>query len=145
MAEKENFLIVCTQNSSRSQMAEGFFRKYAGDIINVYSAGYQPTSVHPYAIAAMKEIGIDISGQKSKSLIDYLGWISFGHVIAVCQKAAEMCPATFPGLHEVLSWPFDDPAACKGTEDEKMRKFREVRDEIDHKVMSWLQEYQQRS
>lgn len=140
MIAKEKVLIICSQNSARSQMAEGFLRKYGNRYIDVFSAGFEPAPIRPMAIQVMKEIGIDISGQRSKSIKEYLGKMSFGHVIAVCKKAEEQCPVIFPSALKVLSWPFDDPAAFSGTEAEQLQEFRRVRDEIDNTAQAWIAE-----
>ena len=138
---KAKMVVICTQNSARSQMTEAFFKKYGDDILEVYSAGFEPVQVNPYAVQVMQELNIDISGQRSKGVRDFLGKMSFGYVIAVCKKAEERCPVIFPSARVVLSWPFDDPAAFVGTEEEIRRKFRQVRDEIEVKVKGWLKEY----
>jgi len=139
--KKLKVVIVCTQNSARSQMAEAFLKKYAEDVLEVYSAGLEPTVVNPYAIMVMQESGIDISGQRSTGIKEFLGKMSFGYVIAVCKKAEDRCPVIFPGVRMVLSWPFDDPAAVEGSEEEKLQKFRQVRDEIEAKVKGWIIDY----
>lgn len=140
MIAKEKVLIICSQNSARSQMAEGFLRKYGNQYIDVFSAGFEPAPIQPMAIQVMKEIGIDISSQHSKSVKEYLGKMSFGHVIAVCKRAEEQCPAIFPSALKVLSWPFDDPAAFSGTKAEQLHEFRRIRDEIDHTAQTWIAE-----
>ncbi|SMC34822.1 arsenate reductase ArsC [Sporomusa malonica] len=139
--KKLKVVIICTQNSARSQMAEAFFKKYGEDIIEVYSAGLEPTIVNPYAIRVMQEIGVDISGQRSKGVKEYLGKMSFGYVIAVCKKAEDRCPVIFPGVRTLLAWPFDDPAAVEGSEEEKLQQFRQVRDAIEAKVKDWTIDY----
>ena len=139
--KKAKLVIVCTQNSARSQMAEAFFKKYGEDVLEVYSAGLEPTVVNPCAAMVMQEMGIDISGQRSKSVKEFLGQMSFGYVIAVCKKAEERCPVIFPGARMLLSWPFEDPAATEGPEEEKLQKFRQVRDEIEEKVKAWVMDY----
>ncbi|HWR05452.1 arsenate reductase ArsC [Sporomusa sp.] len=136
-------LILCTQNSARSQMAEAFFNKYGQDVLEVYSAGLEPTAINPYAIQVMQESGLDISGQRSKSVKEFLGKQSFGYVIAVCKQAESRCPVIFPGVPVVLSWPFDDPADAGGTEADKLLVFRRVRDEIEAKVKVWVTDYRQ--
>ncbi len=118
-------------------MAEGLLRKHAGDRYEPLSAGMEPTTVHPLAIRAMNEIGIDISGQRSKSVKEYLGRIALGHVIFVCAKAETNCPYLYPPLVP-KSWPFDDPAACQGTEEECLAIFREVREQIEARIKAWL-------
>lgn len=136
---KQNVLFLCTGNSCRSQMAEGFLRRYAGGHFEVYSAGLDPRTVHPLAIQVMDEIGIDISGQKSKGVDTVLGKQSFMHAIFVCQQAEKNCPSIYPFALEKLSWPFEDPAAFEGSEEEVIDKFREVRDQIDRKIQEWLE------
>ncbi len=137
--EKTKVIFLCTGNSARSQMAEAFLRKYAGDHFEVYSAGFHPQPIHPYTIKVMKELGYDLSGQHSKDLAQYLGKVHFGIVITVCQKTEEDCP-TIPDVSTRLYWPFEDPAAFQGTEEEKLAKFREVRDKINEKIKTWLKE-----
>jgi len=132
-------LFLCTGNSARSQMAEGFLRHYAGDRYEIHSAGLEPRPVNPLAIQAMSEIGIDISGQRSKAVADYLGIVHFGYLITVCTDAERQCPI-FPGVSIRLHWAFDDPAAAEGTEEERLEVFRRVRDEIDARIRAWLVE-----
>ncbi|MBI5568158.1 MAG: arsenate reductase ArsC, partial [Chloroflexi bacterium] len=127
----------CTGNSARSQMAEGLLRHFAGDQFEVYSAGLEPRTVNPYAIQAMQEIGLDISTQQSKSVIEYLGHVHMGTVITVCSNAEERCPI-FPFSTRRLYWPFEDPAAFVGTPDDTLSKFREVRDLISARLQGWL-------
>jgi arsenate reductase (thioredoxin) len=135
---RNNILFLCTGNSCRSQMAEGFLRKYAGDRFEVFSAGLDPRPVHPLAVKVMDEIGIDISGQQSKGVDTVLGKQSFKHAIFVCEQAEENCPSIYPFALEKLSWPFEDPAVFEGNEDEVVDKFRQVRDQIDRKIQAWL-------
>ena len=134
-------VIICTQNSARSQMAEAFFKKYCSDVLEVHSAGFEPAEVNPLAKQVMDEIGIDISEQRSKSVREFLGRMQFGYVIAVCKKAEGRCPTIFPGVRKLFSWPFDDPAAVEGTDEEKLEKFREVRDQIEIKVQEFVNDY----
>lgn len=132
-------LFLCTGNSARSQMAEGLLRHFAGNHFEVYSAGLEPKTVNPYAIQAMQEIGLDISGQKSKSVMEYLGRVHMGTVITVCSNAEANCPI-FPFTTQRLYWPFEDPAAFIGTEAETLAKFREMRDQISERIQAWLKE-----
>lgn len=132
-------LFLCTGNSARSQMAEGLLRHFAGDHFEVYSAGLEPKTVNPFAIQAMREIGLDISGHTSKSVMDYLGRVHMGTVITVCSNAEERCPI-FPFSTLRLYWPFEDPAAFVGPEAETLAKFREVRDLISARIQAWLKE-----
>ena len=128
MSEKQRVLILCTGNSARSQMAEGLLRDMAGDAYDVASAGVAPSHVRPEAITAMKEIGIDISSHRSKSVDEFLGK-EFDFVITVCDNANEQCPV-FPGKTKRIHWSFEDPAAAEGDVEERLRVFRRVRDEI---------------
>ncbi len=136
---KTRVLFLCTGNSCRSQIAEAFLRKYAGDQFEVYSGGLNPKPVHPLTIQVMEEIGVDMSGQYSKPLTQFMGKVHFGYLITVCSDAEDTCPV-FPGMGTRLHWPFDDPAAFEGTEEEKLAKFRTTRDQIEHKVLAWLAE-----
>jgi arsenate reductase (thioredoxin) len=138
--ENECVLFLCTGNTARSQMAEAFLRKYAGRHLGAYSAGLKPSSINPYTEHVMREIGIDLSGQLSKSVKQYLGKMSFTYLITVCAEAEANCPTTFPGIGQRLSWAFDDPAAVEGSEEEKLHKFREVRDQIEKRIKLWIEE-----
>jgi len=117
-------------------MAEGLLRHLAGDCFEVFSAGTKPSKVRPEAIAAMREIGIDISGHRSKSLNEFTGQ-DFDYVITVCDNARDACPV-FAGAKLQLHWPFRDPAAVDGTEEERMAAFREVRGQITAKLNEFL-------
>lgn len=128
MDDKKRVLILCTGNSARSQMAEGLLRHDAGDRFEVESAGTKPSSVRPEAIAAMKELGIDISGHRSKSVEEFAGQ-KFDYVITVCDSARESCPVFF-GEAMKLHQSFDDPAALMAPEHEPLEAFRRVRNEL---------------
>lgn len=137
---KPNVLVLCTGNSCRSQMAEGFLRALAGDRYNVQSAGTEPRpEVHPLAIEVMNEVGIDVSAQHPKDLKEFLGKLPVRHLIIVCSGADENCPRIFPGLSERLYWPFDDPAQFQGTPEGTISEFRRVRDEIKDRIVEWLE------
>jgi arsenate reductase (thioredoxin) len=136
--EKRRILILCTGNSARSQMAEGLFRHEAGDTFEVFSAGTTPSHVRPEAIAVMSEIGIDISGHRSKS-VDEFGGQEFESVITVCDNARESCPV-FPGKTQRLHWPFEDPAAIEGSEETRKDAFRKIRDLIHSRIMVYVGE-----
>jgi arsenate reductase (thioredoxin) len=125
---KQRILILCTGNSARSQMAEGLLRHDAGDRFEVFSAGTKPGQVRPEAIAVMRELGIDISTHRSKS-VDEFADENFDYVLTVCDSAKESCPI-FPGHTNRLHRSFDDPAAVQGSEPERLAVFRRVRDEI---------------
>jgi arsenate reductase (thioredoxin) len=132
MPAKQRVLFVCTHNSARSQMAEGFLRAMAGDRLEVASAGTEATRVHPLAVAAMRESGIDISGHRSKTLDEFEGQ-PFDYVITVCSTAAESCPV-FAAPARRLAWDFEDPSKATGTEEERLAVFRKVREEIRGRI-----------
>jgi arsenate reductase len=120
-------------------MAEAFLRKHGGDKFEAYSAGLEPKEIHPYAIQVMDEVGIDLSGQRSKDVMEYMGRKHFGYLITVCAHAEANCPTTFPGVSQRLHWPIDDPAAFEGSGEETLAKFREARDEVEQRILSWLE------
>src|SRR5258706_5468152 len=129
LTHKPTILILCTGNSCRSHIAEGILRAAAGEVLDVQSAGSKPAGyVHPLAIQVMKEIGIDISSHRSKSLTEFLSR-KIETVITVCSQADQLCPV-FPGQVNRYHWPCDDPAKAEGSDDEKLQKFREVRDAL---------------
>lgn len=133
--ERESVLVLCTGNSCRSQMAEGWLRALYGGRIEAFSAGSQPSGyVHPRAIQVMAEVGVDISGGRSKHLHEFINR-RFDHVLTVCDSAAEACPV-FPGPARRAHHDFTDPAKATGSEEEVMAVFRRVRDEI----RGWLEE-----
>ena len=138
--EDRRVLFLCTGNTARSQMAEAFLRKHGGKYFEAYSAGLNPGVIHPYTQHVMREIGIDLSGQYSKSVKEYFGKMSFAYLVTVCAKAETNCPSTFPSISNRLRWSFDDPAAAEGSEEEKLQKFREVRDQIEKRILQWLDE-----
>jgi arsenate reductase len=129
---KPRVLFLCTHNSARSQMAEGMLRNLAEGQFEVHSAGTEATHVRPQAIKVMEEIGIDISGQESKTLEVYLDQ-PFDYVITVCDEANEACPF-FPGAKNRLHWSFEDPSRADGSEEERLAVFRRVRDEIRERI-----------
>ncbi len=134
---KPRILVVCTGNSARSQMAEGLFRHQLSDRYEVQSAGTKPTQVRPEAIAVMREIGIDISGHRSKSIDEFLGQ-EFRYVITVCDNARESCPV-FPGKTQRIHWSFEDPAAAPGSEEERKAEFRRIRDQIADRIRAFTE------
>ncbi len=140
MTRKQKVLFLCTQNSARSQMAEGFLRHLAGERFEVYSAGIDPTEeVHPCAVEAMVEVGVDISDQYPKDLKTYLGREFFNYLVIVCARAEERCPKTFPGVGTRFSWIFDDPRRDEDLPyDSTLERFRVIRDEIELKIRGWL-------
>jgi arsenate reductase len=132
----KKILVLCTGNSARSQMAEGLLRHEAGDRFDVFSAGTKPSHVRPEAIAAMNDIGIDISGHRSKSVNEFVGQ-DLDYIITVCNSAKETCPI-FPGTAKRLHWPFDDPAAVEGPDSVRLSAFRKIRDQIHGRIMVFL-------
>ncbi|GCE25107.1 protein-tyrosine-phosphatase [Dictyobacter alpinus] len=135
---KQRVLILCTGNSARSQMAEGWLRHLAGEQMDVESAGTAPSQVNPLAIQAMAERHIDISHHRSKHLNEFLDQ-PFDYVITVCDNAAEQCPV-FPGKATRIHWSFPDPAAVQGTEEERLASFRQVRDAIERQFRAWVED-----
>lgn len=133
---KPAVLFLCTGNSCRSQMAEGWLRHLAGNRFEALSAGTSPVGLNPRAVAAMAEVGIDISRQRSKHVNEVL--VPYPeYVVTVCDRAKETCPAIHGGA-VTLHWSFDDPAEAQGFDDDRARVFRRVRDEIAEKVRDWL-------
>ena len=132
MSEKTKVLFVCTHNSARSQMAEGFLRRLGGDAIEATSAGTEPGELHPLAVEVMAEEGIDISGQHAKSVDDFVQQ-RFDYVITVCDDANESCPI-FPNALHRLHWSFPDPSMAGGTHEECLAVFRQVRDGVKARV-----------
>jgi arsenate reductase len=139
---KQKALFLCTQNSARSQMAEGLLRHHAGDRFEVMSAGLEATDeVHTCAVAAMKEVGIDISGQRPKGLSIYMGKEYFNYLIIVCARAEKNCPKTFPGVGTTFSWIFEDPHRDEDLPyDSMLERFRVVRDQIELRIRGWLEQ-----
>lgn len=133
--ERRGLLFLCVANSSRSQMAEGFARQMAPADVPVHSAGSEPTRVNPFAILAMKEVGIDISAQSSKS-IDQIDKDRIGTVITLC--AEEVCPI-FPVPVQQHHWPFEDPAAATGHDEERLAAFRRIRDQIETRMRAYFE------
>ena len=136
--EKKKILFLCTHNSARSQMAEGLLKAMYGDLYDAYSAGVEATSVDPRAVLVMKEIGIDISGQRSKSSEEFQDTI-FDLAVTVCNRAKQACPicstqlqlpTKSPKAREVIHRSFEDPALAQGSQEEQLKVFRQIRDEI---------------
>ncbi len=143
--QKLNVLFLCTGNSARSQMAEGFLRHYALDEFNAFSAGIEPKGMNPLTVKVMQEKGVSLEGQHSKSLRDYLGRQLFAYLVTVCADAEEKCPSVWPGVQYRLHWKFDDPAAATGTEEQRLTKFREVRDLIDMRIQQFIAEVREKN
>jgi arsenate reductase len=137
---KIRVLFLCTHNSARSQMAEAFLNHMAEGRFEAYSAGLEPRDISPYTKRVMSEIGLDISSQYPKALKDFMGKVHFGYLITVCAQAEDRCPSTFPGMGKRLFWDLEDPDSFVGTEEDKLNKFREIRDQIRQKISQWLLE-----
>lgn len=138
--QKQRVLILCTGNSARSQMAEGLLRHDFGDRFEVFSAGTKPSFVRPEAIAVMSELGIDLSGHRSKHVSEFVNH-SFDYVITVCDNAKESCPV-FPGTVQKIHWSFEDPAAIEGSEAARQAAFRSARNLIRARLEEFGNEVQ---
>lgn len=138
---KKKVLFVCIHNSARSQMAEAFLNQICGEAFEAHSAGLEPGTLNPLVVAAMRELGIDISGNQTKWVFDFIkSGKMFAYVITVCDEtSAERCPI-FPGVTTRLHWSFPDPSAFPGTYEEKLARTREVRDAIKEKIEQWCAE-----
>ena len=137
---KKKVLFVCIHNSARSQMAEAFLNQLAGDRFEAESAGIEPGALNPLAVAAMKDVDIDISRKQTRDVFDlYKQGKIFHYVISVCEEAGERCPI-FPSVSKRLSWNFPDPSSFTGTYEEKLAQTRSVRDQIKRKIEQWLGE-----
>ncbi len=141
VADKKKVLCVCIHNSARSQMAEAFLNLLAGDRFEAESAGLEPGSLNPLAVEAMKETGIDISGNRVKGVFEFIkAGKLFHYVITVCDgTSGNRCPI-FPGYAKRLHWNFPDPSALEGTHEEKLKKTREIRDQIRGRIEAWINE-----
>ncbi|OGX19154.1 MAG: arsenate reductase [Omnitrophica WOR_2 bacterium RBG_13_44_8b] len=137
--DKKRVLFICVHNSARSQMAEAFLKQMAGDKFEVESAGLEPGKLNPIVVEAMKEAGIDISQNKTKSVFDfYKQGKQYDYVITVCDESQSGACPVFPGKGERFHWGFDDPSKFQGTAGEKLEKVRIVRDNINQKIRTWL-------
>lgn len=130
-------LFLCTHNAARSQMAEALLRHVGGERFDVQSAGTEVTRVHPLAVRAMADVGIDIAEARSKHLREFIN-DDFDYVITVCDRASESCPV-FPGGPQRVHWSFTDPSAAEGSEEQRYRAFARVRDEIMLRLRTWVQ------
>jgi arsenate reductase len=134
----KKILVLCTGNSARSQMGEGLFRTEGGGCFEVFSAGTKPSFVRSEAIAVMKEIGIDISDQRSKSVAEF-SCQSIDYVVTVCDNVRDNCPV-FPAGTERVHWSFEDPATVQGSEQERLAAFRRIRDQIHERVKAFFRD-----
>jgi arsenate reductase len=135
---KKRVLFICIHNGARSQMAEAFLKKVCGEQFEAMSAGLEPGKLNPIVVEAMQELGIDISGNKTKAVFDiFKSGLLINYAITVCDEtSAERCPL-FPGITKRLHWSFPDPSALQGTHDEKLEGTREIRDAIKAKIEAW--------
>lgn len=138
MARKVLFL--CTNNAARSQMAEALLRHFGDGRYQAYSAGMRATEIHPLTIQVMRELGIDVSGQRSKDIKEIMGRMSFDDAVIVCRKAEDDCPRISADAKRIHRWLFEDPVRVEGTDEDKLAFFREVRDQIAARVQLWLAE-----
>lgn len=138
---KQKVLFVCIHNSARSQMAEAFLNQICSEHFKAQSAGLEPGKLNPIVVEAMKEIGIDISGNKTKAVFDmFKSGQMFSYVVTVCDEtSAERCPV-FPGVTKRLHWSFPDPSAIQGTHEQKLEGTRKIRDTIKTKIETWCRE-----
>ncbi len=133
---RASILVLCTGNSARSQIAAAYLTKYLGDRFDVHSAGSEPArEIHPLAIAVMAEEGIVVGGEPT-DYREYLGSLTPAYLIIVCDGAARACPV-WPGPTERLLWPFEDPAAAEGSDEERLARFRVVREQIRDRIRDW--------
>ena len=140
MRRGRSILVLCTGNSARSQIAAAYLERYAGDRFDVFSAGTEPAErVHPLAVEVLRESGFEIEDREPTDYRELLGKLSPYFLIIVCDGAAKACPAVWPGTMERLLWPFEDPAAATGSDEERLAAFRTVRDQIDAKIRGWLE------
>ncbi len=137
---KAKVLFLSVYNSARSQMAEALLRKYGGNYFEAYSAGVEPGEVNPLAVQVMQELDCDISQQRAKSAQEYLGFVNFGYLIIVSQEAEANSPTTFLGVSNHLHWQFENPSKFEGSDEAKLGKFRQVRDQIKARILEWLSE-----
>lgn len=137
---KRKVLFLCTGNSARSQMGEGMLRHHGGDEYEAFSAGADPRPIHPLTVQVMSEIGIDISGQYSKSVREYMGRTSFDDVIVVCRRAEDDCPAMLADAKRVHRWLLDDPVKVEGSDEERLAAFRSTRDQLQNRLQLWIAE-----
>lgn len=139
MTDKINVLFLCVGNSARSQMAEAFLNNLAPGNFEAFSAGIEPGVLNPLTVVVMEEVGISMSGHYAKGVDTYLAKKQFGFLITVCDQSEQKCPTVWPGVDQKLHWYFEDPAAFKGSEEEQINKFREIRDLIHAKVIEFIE------
>ena len=134
-------LFLCTGNSCRSQMAEAFLRRHGSDLFEVHSAGTEPKPINPLTYRVMAEVGLDLAGHSSKRLNELSDRVKFEYLITVCDEADKNCPAGLVKTGQRMHWFFEDPAAFAGSEEERVAKFREVRDLIEKRIIAWVKQF----
>src|SRR5690606_24125188 len=139
-SQRPTVLFLCSENSARSQMAEALLKHHAGDKYAVHSAGLRPSTVNPMTVRVLKEMNLDTSACAAKDFGSFLGKAPIHYGIVVCDQAHQDCEQIFPFALQRLFWPFEDPAAFAGSQQKRLAKFREVRDDIDKRIQQWLAE-----
>lgn len=138
--DRQRVLFLCAHNAARSQIAEAMLRRHAGDRFEVVSAGLEPTEIHPLTLRVLQEEGIGTQDLRAEGLDRYMAKTTVRYAIIVCERTQAMCPRLYPFAQQVLYWPFEDPAAFDGPPAEQLEKFREVRDQIEARLLAWLSE-----
>ena len=138
--DRQRVLFLCAHNAARSQMAEALLRRHASDRFEVVSAGLEPTEIHPLTLRVLEEDATDTRDLRVEGLDRYMAKTTVHYAVIVCERSQAMCPRLYPFAQQVLYWPFEDPAAFVGTPNEQIEKFREVRDQIEAKLVAWLSE-----
>ncbi|MEM6332119.1 MAG: arsenate reductase ArsC [Planctomycetota bacterium] len=138
-ARKPAVMFVCTHNSSRSQMAEGMLRHHAGDKFEVYSSGVEPGKLRDEAVAAMQDLGVDISSHRAEGIDAYMGKVDVDYLITVCSGAEQSCPAAWPGVKARFFWDLPDPSVAEGDFAARVARYIEVRDMIKTRMDAWLE------
>jgi arsenate reductase len=138
--ERQRVLFLCAHNAARSQMAEALLRHHAGDRFEVCSAGLEPTEIHPMTRRVLEEAGIETDELVAEGLDTYMAKVSVQYAIVVCERTQAECPRLYPFATHTMFWPFEDPAAFRGSPEAQLQKFREVRDQIEARVLAWLSE-----
>lgn len=140
---KRKVLFLCNHNSARSQMAEGLLRKLGGDAFEVYSAGLDVKTIHPLTVKVLDEVGVDTSSLYAKGVKEIMGRFTFDDAVIVCRRFEDDCPSISADAQRMHRWLFDDPTRVEGSDDEKLAKFREVRDAIAARITLWLAEIEE--
>ena len=142
VGDKPIVLFLCTRNSARSQMAEAWLRELANERYVAVSAGLEPSQIHPMTIQVMEEVGIPLDGHRPKPISEFLGRVPVRHIFVVCESAEKNCPRIWAFGGQLKLWLFEDPASQEGDEFTQLTKFRQVRDQVEQQIRTWLQEQQ---